>query len=247
MIGISAKTLQRWERSDNKQDRRIESKHEPKNKLTEIERQRVIKISNESEFAHLPPCQIVPRLADKGQYIASEASFYRILNEENQLKHRDKSKPAQKVNKLKALAAIGSNQIYTWDITYLPTQVKGIFFYLYEVGNKKSNKLPLLRRQYNTFKEGDIFLGDKGFCNYFDMDNFNKRHIASVVTLARRKPFTASESLRVLSEDDLLIQWERPTRSKRSSYTVDDWKSMSKTLKLRQIKVTVNQLQPIQV
>ena len=74
--------------SGAKQDGRIEPQHSPKHKLTELERQRIIKVANEPELANLPPCQIVPRLADTGIYIASEASFYRVLNDHNQLKHR---------------------------------------------------------------------------------------------------------------------------------------------------------------
>jgi putative transposase len=141
VIGISSKTFQRWEQSDNDQDGRLEAKHEPKNKLTELERQRVLKIANEPEFAHLPPCQIVPKLVDQGTYIASESTFYRILNENKQLKHRSKSKPAKTVTKPTALTALAPNQIYTWDITYLPTQVKGIFFYLYLVLDIYSRKI----------------------------------------------------------------------------------------------------------
>lgn len=141
IIGISAKTLQRWEQSGNEQDGRIEPVHEPKNKLSELERQRVLKVANEAQFAHLAPTQIVPKLADKGLYIASESTFYRVLNENNQLKHRDKSKPGKKVTKPEALTATAPNQIYTWDITYLPSQVKGIFFYLYLVLDIYSRKI----------------------------------------------------------------------------------------------------------
>ncbi len=140
-IGISAKTLQRWEQPGNVQDGRVEAKHEPKNKLTELERQRVIKVANDAEFTHLAPTQIVPKLADKGLYIASESTFYRVLNENNQLKHRDKSKPTRKVAKPKALTASAPNRIYTWDITYLPSQVKGLFFYLYLVLDIYSRKI----------------------------------------------------------------------------------------------------------
>lgn len=141
VIGISAKTLQRWEQPDNEQDGRIEAKHEPKNKLSELERQRVLKVANDAEFAHLAPTQIVPKLADQGRYIASESSFYRILNDHHQLKHRDKNKPARKVTKPEAFTATAPNQIYTWDITYLPSRVKGIFFYLYLVLDIYSRKI----------------------------------------------------------------------------------------------------------
>lgn len=126
---------------DNSHDGRTDALHTPKNKLTELERQRLIKIANSAEFSSLPPSKIVPKLADKGQYLASESTFYRVLKEVNQLKHRDKSKPARKVIKPKALKATGPNQVYTWDITYLPTQVKGVFFYLYLVLDVYSRKI----------------------------------------------------------------------------------------------------------
>lgn len=141
VIGISAKTLQRWSQSNNDKDGRIEATHSPLNKLTELERQRILTVVNAPEFAHLPPSQIVPRLADKGIYMGSESSIYRILKEEKQLQHRLKSKPARTVIKPKALTATAPNQVYTWDITYLPASVKGSFFYLYLVIDIFSRKI----------------------------------------------------------------------------------------------------------
>ena len=141
ILGISSKTFQRWVQPGNAQDGRITAAHAPSNKLTDIECQRIISVSNEEAFANLPPSQIVPALADDGCYIASESSFYRVLKAHNQLKHRNKSKPARKEYKPKALVAYAPNQIYTWDITYLPSQIKGIFFYLYLVLDVYSRKV----------------------------------------------------------------------------------------------------------
>ncbi len=111
----------------------------------------------------------------------------------------------------------------------------------YEVGNKKSHELPMLRKQWGTFKPGDIFLGDKGFCSYYDLSSFKDRGVDSVITLARRLPATEAESVKVLGKDDLLIQWNKPVRSKASSYSQEDWEGLPEMLLLRQIKVTVNQ------
>ena len=141
VIGVSVKTLQRWSQLSNNKDGRTEASHSPHNKLTTLERQRILKQVNEPDFAHLPVSQIVPMLADKGIYMGSESTFYRILKEEKQLRHRLRSKPARTVNKPKALAAIDPNQVYTWDITYLPTSVKGSFFYLYLVLDIFSRKI----------------------------------------------------------------------------------------------------------
>jgi transposase InsO family protein len=141
IVGISAKTLQRWSQMDNEQDGRLEAKHKPANKLTEQERESMITLANSPEYADLSSCKMVPKLADNGIYIASESSFYRVLKAEKQLKHRQKSKPARQVKKPKALVATSPNQLYSWDITYLPTSVKGIFLYLYLVMDVYSRKI----------------------------------------------------------------------------------------------------------
>ena len=141
IIGISAKTLQRWHQSDSHQDGRVDAQREPANKLTEWERHRILSVANEPEYVDLSPSKIVPALADKGIYLASETSFYRVLKAKAQLSHRQKSKPTREVKKPKALAATMANQIYSWDITYLPTRIKGLFFYLYVVMDIYSRKI----------------------------------------------------------------------------------------------------------
>ena len=85
--------------------------------------------------------KIVPKLADEGRYIASESSFYRVLKAENQLRHRQRSTPASARKKPRALTATAPNQLYSWDITYLPTRVRGLFFYLYLVMDIYSRKI----------------------------------------------------------------------------------------------------------
>ena len=141
IIGISAKTVQRWSSSKENKDKRGEVKRSPANKLSELERARILSLVNEADFANLPPSQIVPKLADRGEYLASESTIYRILKEEKQLQHRLKSKATRKVIKPKSLIAKAPNQVYTWDITYLPTRIKGSFFYLYLVIDIFSRKV----------------------------------------------------------------------------------------------------------
>jgi len=86
-------------------------------------------------------------LANENVYIASESSFYRILKSANQLKHRNKSKSPRKVIKPEPLVSLAPNQIYSWEglpfgyITYLPTDVKGIFLYLYLIMDVYSRKI----------------------------------------------------------------------------------------------------------
>ena len=111
----------------------------------------------------------------------------------------------------------------------------------YEVGNKKNHELPLLRNQWKTFKKGDIFLGDKGFCSYYDIAKFQEQSVDSVVTLARRKPFSKSNCQRVFAPNDLLIKWKRPKYNPRLSYSKDTLEQLPEELMLRQVRVVASQ------
>lgn len=141
VLGITLRTLQRWRQSGEvSEDGRRARAVIPANKLSEQERQAVLTVANSAEFAALSPSQIVPILAERGQYLASESSFYRILRDAKQLQHRQASRVAA-CRKPKALKATAPNQLYSWDITYLPTAVKGVFFYLYLFMDVYSRKI----------------------------------------------------------------------------------------------------------
>ena len=137
-LSIEERTLQRWKQ--NSSDNRRGPIVEPKNKLSKIERELIIKTSVSPEYVNLSPHQIVPKLADLGTYIASESSFYRILKAENLNAHRGLSKP-RTVERPKPFEATKPNQIYSWDITYLQSSVRGQFYYLYLVLDIFSKKI----------------------------------------------------------------------------------------------------------
>lgn len=141
LLNLSLRTLERWEKPSGIEDNR-KNANRPKhaNQLTEEERKMILDIVNSAEYRDLPPCKVVPHLADRGLYIASESTFYRVLRAEKQLAHRQRSKPA-KHHKPKAYTADGPNQLWSWDISYLPTTVFGLYFYLYVVIDIYSRKI----------------------------------------------------------------------------------------------------------
>jgi transposase InsO family protein len=113
---------------------------EPAHKLSESERAAVLKLVNEPRFAALPPTQIVPRLADESRYVASESTIYRILRAEQQLMHRGAARPAVRREPPRRCAT-APNQVWCWDITYLPATVRGTFFFLYLVLDVYSRRI----------------------------------------------------------------------------------------------------------
>lgn len=142
MVGISPRTLQRWrEEAGIREDARAAAaqKRIPANRLSDAEREEILSVVNQSEFAHLPPSQIVPTLADQGRYLASESSFYRRLREHDQLKARGKSTPPCH-QRPQPFVASAPNQVWSWDITSLATTIKGTFFFLYLIVDVFSRK-----------------------------------------------------------------------------------------------------------
>jgi putative transposase len=141
-LGITVRTLQRWVRGGEirRDSRPTALRPAPAHKLTEIERAAVLKLVNEPRFAALPPTQIVPRLADEGRYVASESTIYRILRAEQQLTHRTRARMAVH-REAPRRCANAPNQLWCWDITYLPAAVRGTFFFLYLVLDVYSRKI----------------------------------------------------------------------------------------------------------
>ena len=140
ILGVTLRTLERWEKDGGHHDKRASAPRVVANKLTPEENETVLTMVNSPPYQHLPPSKIVPLLADAGRYIASESTFYRILRKAKQLGHRLISKPA-KQTRPEAYEAHAPNQVWSWDISYLPTQVRGIFFYLYFIMDIYSRKI----------------------------------------------------------------------------------------------------------
>jgi transposase len=143
-LDISLRTFQRWVRdgddSVSADSRTTNERPEPANKLSEDEREQILVVANSEEFASLPPSQIVPALADRGVFIASESSFYRVLKAASQQHHRGRAKkPSSRV--VTSHCATGPNQVWSWDITWLPSAVKGLYYYWYMVLDVFSRKI----------------------------------------------------------------------------------------------------------
>lgn len=140
IMGLSARTIIRWRQHEGGEDQRKGPSAAPANKLSEQERQQILNIANSAPFRDLSPKQIVPKLADQGVYLASESTFYRVLKEHQMLTHRQASRPAVS-RRPEQHVATGACQVWSWDITYLKTSVKGLFFYLYMIVDVWSRKI----------------------------------------------------------------------------------------------------------
>jgi putative transposase len=142
LLGLSIRTLQRWKQQGAEGvDQRHGPHSEPRNKLSPQERQQILDVVNSPTYRDLTPHQIVPRLLDEqGRFLASESTIYRLLRLEQQLAHRHHSRPAT-TPRPKEHVATGPYQVMSWDITYLPQPVRGLFFYDYMIMDVWSRKI----------------------------------------------------------------------------------------------------------
>lgn len=127
--------VERYQTTGSYEDFRPKAQRpEPANKLTPEERQRILDIMTQETYSSLPPSQVVPMLVDKGIYIASESTFYRVLRESNMQHHRGRTAVPES-RKVTTHVATAPNQVYMWDITYLNGPIKGKFYYLYLISD----------------------------------------------------------------------------------------------------------------
>jgi transposase InsO family protein len=133
-VGLTERTVQRWRQqgAQGSDDRRRGPRTSPRHTLAEQERQDILDVLHSPRFRDASPKTVVPTLADEGVYLGSESTFYRILRAKGEQAHRGRARPPSP-RPIPTHTALGPNQVWSWDITYLPTTVRGMFFFLYLV------------------------------------------------------------------------------------------------------------------
>lgn len=217
-FGLEERTLQRWRL--NSADRRHGPLTSPGNKLAESERALIIKTSVSAAYVNLSPHQIVPKLADEGIYIASESTFYRVLKTESLNAHRGLSKP-RIVERPKAYEATKPNQIYSWDITYLQSSVRGQFYYLYLFLDIFSRKIV----GWNIYENQDANLSSLLLEDICRFEKINKFQI--VLHSDNGGPMKGATMLATMQKLGVMPSFSRPSVSNDNPFS----ESMFKTLK----------------
>jgi transposase InsO family protein len=131
-VGLAPTTIHRWRANPEGEDARRGPTTSPRNALSVHERSAVVEIMNAPEHSSMSPDTLVPYLATLGMYLASQSTFYRIarqaklLHARGQARQRSHRRPRECVAK-------GPNEVWSWDITFLPSTVRGRFFKLYVI------------------------------------------------------------------------------------------------------------------
>ena len=133
VVGISGRTLERWRLTPGGEDARRGPRRRPSNALTAAEESQLIAVMTSQRFRGLSPKQLVPQLADEELYLASESTMYRVQRRNGFRLGRHIIERTQTARASRMHSATGPNQVWSWDITWLPTVVRGRFLRLYLV------------------------------------------------------------------------------------------------------------------
>lgn len=104
----------------------------PPHALSADERARVREVLNSERFMDKAPRQVYATLLDEGGYICHWRTMYRVLHEYSEVRERRLIRRHPPYKKPELLAT-GSNQVWSWDITWLRGPRKGDKFALYVV------------------------------------------------------------------------------------------------------------------
>lgn len=141
VAGISARTIERWRGRPGGDDRRAGPQRRSANALTPAEEARVVAVMTSSRYAGLSPKQLVPQLADEGLYLASESTMYRLQRRYGLRRNKRWAERTHVTRSSTVHRASGSNQVWSWDITWLPTVVRGQYLFLYLVMDVWSRRI----------------------------------------------------------------------------------------------------------
>jgi putative transposase len=141
VAGISARTVERWRARPGGEDRRRGPHQAPTNALTMAEQAQVLAVMTSPRYARLSPKQLVPQLADEGLYLASESTMYRLQRRHGLRSAKRSTQRSHVTRSTTVHQATGPNQVWSWDITWLPTVVRGRFLRLYLVMDVWSRRI----------------------------------------------------------------------------------------------------------
>ena len=140
-VGRSARTIERWRRTPGGEDRRCGPRRQPHNALSPVEEEQVVAVLTSSRYAGMSPKQLVPQLADEGLYLASESTMYRVQRRRGLRRTKRNTVRTHVARACTVHRATGPNQVWSWDITWLPTTVRGKYLHLYLVMDVWSRRI----------------------------------------------------------------------------------------------------------
>ena len=104
-------------------------------------------------------------------------------------------------------------------------------------GNKHDHENRLWRRLWKLLNPGDILLGDRGFCSYYNITSLKDLGVDTVFRLHQCRVLNWKRGLR-LGVKDRLVKWSRPSIPSKG-ITAKAWKKVPREIQVRIVKVPI--------
>lgn len=103
---------------------------------------------------------------------------------------------------------------------------------------KETGEVSLLRTLYDNFEPGDVLLGDRIFCTYFDIVLLQERQVDTVVRLHQRRRADFRRGQR-LGRDDHLVTWTKPA-TRPQWMDQETYQRLPQQVTVREVRVRVS-------
>ena len=151
-LGLSLRTVQRWERGGATERRGSRAK--PANALSETEKEEIMSIMNQPVYRDKTPHQIVPQLADEGRYLASESTMTVCSGNST-----TGAPPAVGAGaSVREVAAGRATTERSVELGHYQGPVRGMFFYLYLMVDQSQDCRVFCMRKKVCRRPGDEHL-----------------------------------------------------------------------------------------
>lgn len=216
IYGISRSSMNRWrQHGPSRLIRRV-----PANKLSSSEKGQILDLLHSAEFIEDTPYQVVSKLLDRGEWLCSIRSMYRVLSENEEIRERRNQRRHPKYEK-PVIEATAPRQLWTWDITRLPAEIKGKYYFLYAMIDVYSRYVVgwMITHEENSDR-----------AQHFIRETIRQQGIEETTRLTihsdRGSPMTASNTIELLAVLGLAQSFARPRVSDDNPFSEAQFKTL---------------------
>lgn len=195
-------------------------KHAPQPRaLSPQERQQIRETANQPHYWDQTPYQIFHRELEQGRYVGSLRTFYRVLAEANQTGDRRDQRPAQS-HAVPRLRAQRPNEVWTWDISKMPTRQRGQYLNLYVVMDLLSRYIVawMVSRKENSMLAQQLIREA--------LDRYEIDEESITLHQDRGSPMIAHSFLDMLADLGVVGSHSRPRVSNDNAYSESQFKTL---------------------
>lgn len=217
IYGVSRSSVNRWHKGTLPRQRLSRT---PSNALSSSEKARILDLLHSEEFIEDTPYQIVSKLLDRGEWLCSIRTMYRVLSEAAELKDRRNQRRHPKYVK-PIVQATAPKQLWSWDITRLPAEIKGKYYFLYAMIDVYSRYVVgwMLTHEENSDR-----------AQHFIRETLRQQGVEDKVQLTihsdRGSPMTASNTVELLAVLGLAQSFARPRVSDDNPFSEAQFKTL---------------------